>query len=176
MFGIYFANRWVRRPRPEDSLDKALKAFDDNYHIFHYTRSLPCDHFLLTPTGLIALEVVNLNGAFFYRNGRWKEAMTVGRALRYIVEERVSDPVAFSKAMDQELRHRLDQEFAGQVVTPIKTLTVFTHPAAALEVQGAAIPACTIDKLRKQASIQGQRLAPETYNNISAYLERLTVS
>ena len=104
MFGIYFANRWVRRPRPEDSLDKALKAFDDNYHIFHYTRSLPCDHFLLTPTGLIALEVVNLNGAFFYRNGRWKEAMTVGRALRYIVEERVSDPVAFSKAMDQELK------------------------------------------------------------------------
>jgi hypothetical protein len=175
MFGIYFANRWVRKPRPEDSLDKALKAFDDNYHIYHYTTSLPCEHFLLTPTGLIALEVVNLNGSFYYRNGRWKEAMTVGRALRYIVEERVSDPVTFSQAMGQELKSRLDKEFAGEVVTPIKTLTVFTHPGAELEVQGGSIPACKIEKLRKQASIQGQRLAPDTYEKISSYLERLTV-
>src|SRR5512142_3481122 len=64
MVGIYLANRWVRKPRPEDSLDKALKSFDDNYRLFHYPSSLPCEHILLTPNGLIALEVVNLNGSF----------------------------------------------------------------------------------------------------------------
>ena len=36
MVGIYFANRWVRKPRPEESLDKALKSFDDHYRIYHY--------------------------------------------------------------------------------------------------------------------------------------------
>jgi hypothetical protein len=176
MFGIYFANRWVRKPRPEDSLDKALKAFDDHYRIYHYISSLPCDHILLTPTGLIAFEVVNLNGSFYYRNGRWKEAMTVGRALRYIVEERVIDPVTFSQAIVQELKNRLEKEFAGQVIAPIKALTVFTHPAVELEIQGGSIPACKIEKLRKQASIAGERLAPETYEKVSSYLERLTVS
>ncbi len=63
MIGIYFANRWVRKPRPEKSLDKALKSFDDRHHLYHYP-SQPCDHILLTPTGVIALEVVNLSGSF----------------------------------------------------------------------------------------------------------------
>ena len=176
MVGIYLANRWVRKPRPEESLDKALKAFDDHYRIYHYPASLPCEHVLLTPTGMLALEVVNLSGYFSYRNGRWKEAMTVGRALRYIVEERVGDPVVLSQAMVQELQSRLEKEFAGEVAAPIKALTVFTHPLAELEVEGGQIPACKIEKLRKQATLSGGRLAPETYDKISSWLERLTVS
>jgi hypothetical protein len=175
MVGIYLANRWVRRPRPEESLDKALKAFDDNYHIFHYPSTLPCEHILLTPTGLLALEVVNLNGYFSWRNGRWKEAMTVGRALRYIVEERVGDPLILAQAIVQEVADRLDKEFAGGVIVPVKALTVFTHPAVELDIEGGAIPACKIDKLRKQASVPGARLAPEPYDKIRSYLERLTV-
>jgi hypothetical protein len=176
MIGIYLANRWVRKPRPEESLDKALKAFDDHYRIYHYPASLPCEHLLLTPTGLLALEVVNLNGYFSYRNGRWKEAMTIGRALRYLVEERVGDPVVLSPAMAEELKNRLDKEFAGQVAAPVKALTVFTHPAAELDLDRVSIPACKIEKFRKQATIPGERLASDTYERISSWLERLTVS
>ncbi len=175
MVGIYLANRWVRRPRPEESLDKALKAFDDNYRIFHYPSSLPCEHVLLTPSGVVALEVVNLNGYFSYRNGRWKEAMTMGRALRYLVEERVSDPVTLAQSMVKELHERFDKEFGGQTVIPIKALTVFTHPAVELEIDGGPIPACKADKLRKQISMPGSRLASETYEKVCGYLERLTV-
>ena len=176
MVGIYLANRWVRKPRPEESLDKALKALDEHYHIYHYPASLPCEHVLLTPAALVALEVVNLNGYFSYRNGRWREAMTVGRALRYIVEERVGDPVALSQAMTQEMKNRLDQEFSGQVAAPMKVLTVFTHPGAELEVDKGSIPACKIEKLRKQVVVQGERLSPEAFEKISSWLESLTVS
>ena len=175
MVGIYLANRWVRRPRPEESLGKALKALDDNYRIYHYPSSLPCEHILLSPGGLLALEVVNLNGSFAYRNGRWKEAMTIGRALRYIVEERVSDPVVLAQSLVQEMNDRLDKEFSGQVTAQVRALTVFTHPNVDLELDGVRIPACKIDKLRKQASTPGARLTPEAYDKISAYLEGLTV-
>jgi hypothetical protein len=175
MVGIYLANRWVRQPRPEESLDKALKAFDDNYRIYHYPASLPCEHVLLTPNGLVALEVVNLNGYFSYRNGRWKEAMTMGRALRYLVEERVSDPVILAQSIVKELHDRLDREFGEQMAVPIKALTVFTHPVVELEVDGGPIPACKIDKLRKQISMPGSRLATDSYDKISSYLEKLTV-
>src|SRR5512135_614094 len=133
MVGIYLANRWVRRPRPEESLDKALKAFDDNYHLFHYPSSLPCEHVLLTPVGVLALEVVNLNGSFSYRNGRWKEAMTMVRALRYLVEERVSNPVTLAQSMVKEVGDRLQKELDGQTAVPIKAVTVFTHPGVELE-------------------------------------------
>ncbi|HEX8991199.1 MAG TPA: nuclease-related domain-containing protein [Anaerolineales bacterium] len=175
MVGIYLANRWVRRPRPEESLDKALRALDDQYHLYHYPASLPCEHILLTPTGVLALEVVNLSGSFSYRHGRWREAMTVGRALRYLVEERVSDPVVLAQAMVQEMSHRLDKDLEGQVIAPIRAVTVFTHPAVDLEVEGGSVPACKIDKIRKQASISGPRLAPDVYEKVSSYFERLTV-
>ncbi len=175
MVGIYLANRWVRKPRPEESLDKALKAFDDNYRIYHYPTSLPCEHILLTPTGLVALEVVNLNGYFSYRNGKWKEAMTMGRALRYLVEERVSDPVMLAQSMVKELHDRLDREVGGETAMPVKAVTVFTHPGVELEVDGGPIPACKIDKLRKQASIPGPRLPGDVYDKICSYLEKLTV-
>ena len=175
MLGIYYANRWVRKPRPEESLDKALKAFDDHYHLYHYPASLPCDHILLTPNGLIAMDVVNLNGSFFYRQGRWKEAMTIGRALRYIVEERVEDPVTFSAAMSQELGRRIEDELKGKAAVPIKTLTVFSHPGAELEIEGASIPACKIEKLRKLATVGSEKLAPGQYDELSSYLENLTV-
>ena len=174
MVGIYFANRWVRKPRPEDSLNKALKSFDDNYHLYHYPASLPCDHVLLTPAGVIGMEVVNLSGYFSYRDGRWKEAMTIGRALRYIVEERVGDPVKLSQALTDELRQRFEKELGQPVSFPIRALTVFTHPATELEIEGGPIPACKIEKLRKQATFSAERLSPEVYGKMSSFLERLT--
>lgn len=174
MIGIYFANRWVRKPRPEESLDKALKSLAEQYHLYHYP-ALPCEHLLLTPFGLIAFEVVNLNGNFSYRNGRWQEAMTIGRALRYIVEERVGDPVGTAQATVAELQGRLQKEFGAGLSVPIKALTVFTHPGVLLEIEEPNIPACRIEKLRKQVSVSGPRLDPDTYEKLSSFLERVTL-
>ena len=176
MIGIYFANCWVRKPRPEDSLNKALKSFDDHYHLYHYPASLPCDHVLLTPAGVIGMEVVNLSGFFSYRNGRWKEAMTMGRALRYIVEERVSDPVTLAQALTDELKRRFEKELGEDISFPIKALTVFTHPATELEIEGvSSFPACKIEKLRKQAAFNAGRLEPQTFEKVSSFLERITL-
>jgi hypothetical protein len=174
MVGIYYSNRWIRKPRPEDSLDKALKAFDDSYRLYHYPR-LPCDHVLLTPSGIVAMEVVNLAGSFSYRNDRWKEAMTIGRALRYIVEPRVVDPLLVSQSLSDDLRRWLEDHVNLKTPVPIKALTVFTHPAADLEVARAPFPACTIGKLRKQAASQGLKLTRESYEMLATAFERVTV-
>jgi hypothetical protein len=174
MVGIYYSNRWIRKPRPEDSLDKALKAFDDNYRLYHYPK-LPCDHVLLTPSGIVVMEVVNLAGSFSYRNGRWKEAMTIGRALRYIVEPRVIDPVVVAQTLQDDMKNWLGDQPKLKTSIPIKVLTVFTHPATELEVQRSPFPACTIGKLRKQAATQGPKLAHETYERLASALERFTV-
>ena len=56
------------------------------------------------------MEAYNIAGSFSYQQGHWKEAMTVGRALRYIVEERVSNPIALMRQMEIGLKERLEKE------------------------------------------------------------------
>lgn len=174
MIGIYFANRWVRKPRPEESLAKALKSFDDHYRLYHYP-SLPCDHLLLTPNGVVILEVFNLSGSFSYKQGRWKEAMTIGRALRYIVEEHIGDPVLMAKQISQELDRRFRGEFGSEVTIPIKSVVIFTHPAVELDVDESPVPICKIDKLKKQAAFNAPRLTTEQYEKTARFLEGLTI-
>lgn len=174
MVGIYLANRWVRLPRPEESLDKALKSFDDNFRLYHYP-SLPSDHVLLTPSGVVALEVVNLAGSFSYRNGRWKEAMTIGRALRYAVEPRVADPVVLAHGLSEELRRWFEDHLDSRPDVPVKVLTIFTHPSSELEIEDASVPALKLAKLRKHAVPQGGRMNPGLYEDLAACLERATL-
>jgi hypothetical protein len=174
MIGIYFANRWVRKPRPEESLAKALKSFDDHYRLYHYP-SLPCDHLLLTPTGVVILEVFNLSGSFSYKQGRLKEAMTIGRALRYIVEEHIGDPVIMAKQLQEELDRRFKGEFGPEVTIPIKSVVVFTHPAVELDVDESPVLICKIDKLKKQVALNTPRLTTEQYEKTARFLEELTV-
>jgi hypothetical protein len=173
MIGIYFANRWIRKPRPEESLAKAFKSFDDTYRLYHYP-SLPCDHLLLTPTGVIILEIFNLSGKFSYRQKRWKEAMTIGRALRYIVEEHIGDPVALAQQLKEDLDQRFKKEFGPDVTIPIKTAVAFTHPGADLDVEESPIPICKIEKLKKQITLNAPRLTTEQYEKIARLLESLT--
>ncbi len=174
MVGIYYSNRWVRKPRPEDSLDKALRAFDDSYRLYHYPK-LPCDHVLLTPSGIVAMEVVNLDGSYTNRQGRWKESMTIGRALRYLVEPRVVDPLILAQVLKDELGRWVSVQLGAGRSVPVKALTVFTHPAVVLETEGASYPACVISKLRKQASVTGARLEPDIYEKLASRLESLTL-
>jgi hypothetical protein len=174
MVGIYFANRWVRKPRPEESLDRALKSFDDHYRLYHYP-SLPCDHLLLTPTGVVVLETFNLGGNFSYRGNRWKEAMTIGRALRYIVEEHVGDPIAAVRQVEKELNRLFRKELGSEVAISIKSVVVFTHPAANLDIEESPVPVCKIDKLKKQVTLNAPRLTLEQYEKISSFLESQTI-
>lgn len=174
MIGIYFANRWVRKPRPEESLAKALKSLDDQYHLYHYS-SLPCDHLLLTPTGLVLLEVINLAGDFSYKDGRWKEAMSIGRALRYIVEERVSNPILAAQQVGDELRKHFSKEFDSSSSIPIRAVVVFTHPLVQLALDNAPVEICKVDKLKKHITSKATRLTPDLYASMDSYLEKQTM-
>lgn len=175
MVGIYFANRWVRKPRPEESLAKALKSFDDKYCLYHYP-SLPCDHLLLAPTGLVLLEVINLAGNFSYKNGKWKEAMTIGRALRYIVEERVGNPILSTRQAAQTLGELLSKEMNADCAGFIRPVVVFTHPLVQLSTENPPILVCKIDKLKKQLIAKSPRLSPELYEKLDAFLQRKTTA
>ena len=173
MVGIYFANRWVRKPRPEEMLDRALKSLADSCHLFHYP-ALPSDHLLLTPNGVVILETIGLAGSFSYKGGRWRESMTIGRALRSIVEERLGDPIKSAQRTEQILR-----EWVGNIVegtVPIKPVVVFAHPNVELEIEKTPIPVVKAEKLKKQATIDAPKLEQEVYDHLDAYFQKITLN
>jgi hypothetical protein len=171
MTGIYYANRWVKRPRPEHSLNQALKGLSDRYRLYHYPR-LPIDHLLLTPGGVIVIESVNLEGSFSYHDGRWREQMNIGRALRWIVEEHLGDPVKSALGAENHLKQLLDKRLPEHTI-PCKSIVVFTHPRARLDVKTAQIPVCRVDKLRRQLQDKSARLPDEDYKQLQEFLDEL---
>ena len=173
MVGIYFANRWVRKPRPEEQLDKALKPLSDSCHLYHYP-DLPCDHVLLTPTSVVILETVGLGGVFSYRKGEWKEQMTIGRALRWIVEEHLGDPIRAANGAEGYLRNQLDQLEMPVQKMPIKSMIIFTHPAVELDVDGASLPVMKVEKLRKQITTNQNKIGDDLYTQLDEYFKNLT--
>ncbi len=172
MVGIYYANRWVRRPRPEEKLDTALKSLNDSYHIFHYN-SLPSDHLLLTPGAIVVLETVGLSGVFSYKNGKWKEAMSIGRALRWIVEEHLGDPIKSAVGTEQYIRKQIGQMDADSKKLVIKPVVVFIHPLAQLDIENAAIPVVKIDKLRKHIPTNASKMDEALYLKLDEWLTSL---
>ncbi len=174
MSGIYFANRWVRRPRPEDSLANTLKTLDDGYSLFCYT-SLPARHILLMPNGILAFETINLAGEFSYQNGRWKEKMNLGRMLRYLLEEHLGDPSRTARLAETALKDQIHNTLGIPKSVPISSMVVFLHPLAQLEVRGAPVTVCKIDKLRKQVASKAPKMDPQTYEQIHSFLEKHTM-
>jgi hypothetical protein len=174
MVGIYYANRWVRKPRPEVSLADALKTLNDSYRAYHYP-SLLCDHILLTPSGVFALHIINLASVFSYTEGRWKESFTMGRALRYIVEERLGNPSQIAVDYAHYLEDKLANVLDGERLQ-VKPLVVFIHPGAVLDIQGTPeAPVIKVDKLRKIVSVKSKFLPTEVYEKIQSYLDQKTI-
>jgi hypothetical protein len=172
MVGIYFANRWVMKPRPEDSLDQVLKTLSESHRLYNYP-AFHCDHILLTPSGEVLLETVNLDGVFIYKNGRWQEKMSIGRALRYIIEEYLSNPIKSVQAGAELFRDRLKEELTVEGKVPVTPLVVFTHPRALIEVHDAPVPVLPVAKLRKQFPGNLLKMSPELYKGVQAMLDKM---
>ncbi len=69
--GIYYGNRWGRRPRPDEILNTALKGLDGRYSIYHYVT--PISHLLVGPAGIWVLLTRSQRGVITYEKGRWRQ-------------------------------------------------------------------------------------------------------
>ncbi|MGE5263327.1 MAG: nuclease-related domain-containing protein, partial [Acidobacteriota bacterium] len=58
--GAMLANKWIKEPRADNALAKALKGLDNKNQLYNYL--LPANHVLLTPTGLLVFKVKSNDG------------------------------------------------------------------------------------------------------------------
>lgn len=171
MIGIYFANRWVKKPRPEDTLDKALKGLSDQHRLYHYTTY--GEHILLTPNGVVILHTINLEGQFAYTDERWRQKMSMGRALRFLVEEKLGDPNREVQQQLQSLQSYLAEGLPNDTVVPMQALIVFAHPLAEVRAEKSPLPVLQPDKLARKIPHPSPKLPPDLYQHLKSRLDAL---
>jgi hypothetical protein len=147
--GIYFTNRWGRRPRPDEVLNVSLKGLDHNYSLYHYITAVP--HLLVGPAGVWVIMPRHQKGRITYEKGRWRQ-----RGGGFFL--------AYMRLFGQESIGRLDLEVASEVdstrnylskklpdqeIPPIQAALVFTTESAQLEADDAPVPTIHPRKLKE---------------------------
>jgi len=168
--GIYYANRWVKKPRPEDTINHAFKGLSNKYRLYHY--ELSHDHVLLAPNGVVVIETRNIEGHFSYTDGKWRQRMSISRALRFFVEERLGDPIADAQAAVSRIKAALKAKLPKGDKVPVRAVVVFVHPAAVPgKIDNPPIPVCWPNKLQKRVVSQDRNMPHDLYTQVKALLD-----
>ncbi len=147
--GIYFSNRWGRRPRPDEQLNQALKGLDQNYSIYHYTT--PTAHLLVGPAGIWALLPHYQRGTIVYEKDRWRQKGG-GFLLAYLKifgQESLGRPDLEIKAELETIDSFLKKKLPGFELPPSQAALIFTDERAVLQADEAPVPTIYLKKLKE---------------------------
>jgi hypothetical protein len=146
-FGMYYANRFGRSPRPDQELDAALKGLDDQFTLYHYQS--PVDHLLVGPAGVWLLLPFPNKGKVIYNEGkgRW-EKIGGNLYLRLFAQDTLGRP---DKDIERGLRSlRKDLNSIPELELPeIKAALVFTEEKAVVDADNAPYPTLHALQLKK---------------------------
>ena len=166
--GTINMNRWMREPRADQVLARALKGFDDRYRLYSYT--LPAPHVLLTPAGLYVLTAMRQEGMIRYEDGKWHRNFSLGRAIRFLGEEGLGRPFAMGDNEVQAVQRLLEQHEAADGVE-IENLLVFVHPKAQVEVVEPPRPVLMPKDLKRAIRSDQKKLSPDRYRRLQELFE-----
>jgi hypothetical protein len=135
--GIYFSNRWGRRPRPDEQIDLALKGLDNKYSLYHY--SSPVSHLLVGPSGIWVLLPFYQRGKITYVNGRWRQRGG-NPYLKIFAQESLGRPDLEAGAEIDNLQSYLNKRLPEGKTPEIQAALVFTNPKAEIDITEDANP------------------------------------
>jgi len=169
--GIYYGNRWSRRP--DKALDQALKGLDDRYTVYHFTG--PVSHLLIGPAGVWILEVYHQMGTIVYEKNRWKQrgGGFLQGYLRLFGQDNLGRPDLDIEVDTDRLKRFLTKKMPDQELPAIQTALVFVHEKAEIAVEDAPHPTLKASELKEflRKTTKGKALAPEKAKQIQDAIE-----
>lgn len=69
--GIYYGNRWGRKPTIDERITTALKGMTKDHTLYHYTS--PVNHLLVGPSGVWIIEPYYQKSTIEYSEGRFRQ-------------------------------------------------------------------------------------------------------
>jgi hypothetical protein len=175
-FGIYFGNRWGRRPRVDERLTAGLKGLTKDYSLYHYTA--PVSHLLVGPAGVWILEPYYQRGTIVYEKGRWKQkggGFLLGY-LKIFAQEGLGRPDIEIETDTENLKKFLKKEL-GEQIPPIQSVLIFTDERAELKVEDAPYPAVKLGELKEfiRKTAKANPMLPADFKKITSILPQESV-
>jgi hypothetical protein len=145
--GIYFGNRWSRRPRPDETLNQALKGLDDRYALYHY--STPAAHLLIGPAGVWVLLPRHQRGKITYEEekGRWRQKGG-NMYLKIFAQEGLGRPDLEVGSEINAAEGYLAKILSKDEVPEVQAALIFTNDRAEVEADNAPSPTLHVKKLK----------------------------
>lgn len=163
--GTYNLNRWVKRPRNDEVIARALKGLDDRFWLFSYV--LPAEHVVLGPTGLFVIKAKPHDGEILCEGSRWRRKFRWAYLLRIFYEEALGNPTAEVAWEAERLRKFIAQKLPENGEVEIKEVILFTSPAARLELRSPLTPVLTAKTLKNHIRQKGaETIPPELYRKL----------
>jgi len=147
--GIFFGNRWGRRPRPDEHLDNALKGMDDRHILYHYMTTT--SHLLIGPSGIWVLLPRHQVGKITYEKGRLKQkgGGVLQGYLRVFAQEGLGRPDLELEGEIDAVKRLFKKKLPDQELPPIQGVVVFTNEKAELDTEDAPIQIVSAKKLKE---------------------------
>ncbi|MCP4425531.1 MAG: NERD domain-containing protein [Chloroflexi bacterium] len=164
--GIYLSHRYLRRPRPDEVLDEAVKKVARNGRFYHYL--LPVPHILLTPEGVTLFIAKYQGGEISVEGDRWKQK---GVGIRkFFGQEGIGNPTKEAEARVDILDKYLRKHAPDVEKVPIAPMIVFTSKGVHnLDVKTSRIPAMHYTKVKGYLRQHKRKPMPQTdYDAIRA--------
>jgi len=129
--GIYYTNRWGRRPRPDEILDVALKGLDNQYTLYHYKTSV--SHLLVGPSGFWILIPKQQGGTITYSDGRYRQKGG-NLYLKIFAQDSIGRPDLDVRTAESELMNFINEKLGEDYNPNISSALVFTNPKVTVDV------------------------------------------
>jgi hypothetical protein len=169
--GIYFGNRWGRRPRPDEQLNAALKGLDGRYNLYHYRT--PTSHLLVGPAGVWVLLPRSVRGVITYDEQRRRWRQRGGNLyLKIFAQEGLGRPDLEAGAEVEATINYLKKQLPDMTLPEVQPILLFTSEKAEVEADDAPIPAMHIRRLKEfiRKTSKSRPLPAETVKQIQQAL------
>lgn len=143
--GAVVGGKWMRSPRPDQILDKALKGLNHGSRLYNYL--LPVDHVLLSSVGLFVLTLKTQDGQIIAHGDKWQRRLNLWGALMGVFESKLGNPSRQARNEAAKVQDWLHTHLPDAEV-PVRPLIVFVDPKAQLFLQEPSVPAFALADLK----------------------------
>jgi len=145
--GIYFGNRWGRRPRPDEILNTALKGLDGRYSLYHY--STPTSHLLVGPAGVWILMPRQQAGTITYDEAKKRWRQKGGNLyLKIFAQENLGRPDLEIGSELHAISSFLEENLPEEGVPEVNVALILTNEKVVVDADNAPSPTLDVRKLK----------------------------
>lgn len=179
--GIYFTNRWGRKPRPGQILDQALKGLDKRHTLYHHMK--PASHLLVGPSGIWVLLPQHQRGRITFEKGRYRQrsASPLLLYLRVFAQEGLGRPDLEVASEVQSVQNFIREVLSEDEKVPdVQAALIFTNPQAEIEIDpdeetpAAAVPPGKLKNLVRKSAKENSvppRVVQQVQNAIESSIK-----